>query len=227
MATVIIQARTGSVRYPNKVLKLINGITVLEFLIRRLSSSQEVEEIIVATTENKNDEEISKICKNLSIKVFKGSENDVLSRYYFASKMTNSKILVRITGDCPFIDPEIVSNAIVLFKKKKVDYLSNATEPTYPDGLDVEVFNKKTLEDTFNLSHEQVHREHVTGWMRKNPKYKKYSIKNNIDYSHIRLTIDEPEDLIVLRLVAKHFQDNIYFNFKDLIDLYNKKPQLF
>ena len=144
MATVIIQARTGSVRYPNKVLKLINGITVLEFLIRRLSSSQEVEEIIVATTENKNDEELSKICKNLSIKVFKGSENDVLSRYYFASKMTNSEILVRITGDCPFIDPEIVSNAIVLFKKKKVDYLSNATEPTYPDGLDVEVFNKKT-----------------------------------------------------------------------------------
>ena len=223
----IIQARYNSIRFPGKVIKKINNQTILEILIKRLSKSKCISKIIVACSKNHDDKEIINICKKLRINYFTGSEIDVLDRFYNAAKKYKASCVVRITADCPFIDPEIVDEVINNFFLKKVDYASNVNPATFPDGLDVEVFKFKALKEAFKKSREPLDREHVTPFIKNNNKFKKFNLVNFADYSSIRLTLDEKEDFTVIENIIKKFNNNLHFNFKDILNLYNKNKNIF
>ena len=169
---LIVQARLTSIRFPNKILKKIGSQTLLEILLKRLKQSKLVDQIVLAIPNHKKNKIITEILK-LDVPIFYGSEIDVLDRYYKAAKKFKAKNIVRISGDCPFIDPEVIDKAVNLFKKNKFDYVSNTIEPTYPDGLDVEIFNFKSLEKSWKKAKTFSEREHVTKYILNNSKFKK------------------------------------------------------
>jgi len=227
LVSLIIQARTKSTRLPKKVISDVGGKTLLEFLVERLKRSKMVSEIIIATTDEKYDEEIVEIGKKLGIKVVRGDEEDVLSRFVLAAKNAKSTTLVRITGDCPFIDPDILDEMLLIYFNKKVDYLTNTLPPTYPDGLDIEIFSSSCLYDANLSAHSKYEREHVTPWIRNNKNYIILNKASEKDFSSMRLTVDEPEDLEVIRKVIKNFKQRSDFNLQDIIDLKKNKPEIF
>ena len=182
----VVQARYNSQRFPGKVVKKINNRTILEILIKRLSKSKHISKIVVACSKNRNDKKIINICKKLGIKYFSGSENDVLDRFYNVAKKYKASNILRITGDCPLIDFQIVDEVISNFFLKDVDYASNTNPPTFPDGLDVEIFKFSALKKAFKESINFSEREHVTPFIRNNKKFKKFNLHNYKDYSSIR-----------------------------------------
>ncbi len=223
----IIQARTGSSRLPRKVLADLNGKPLIEFLIERVKKCSDIDEIILATTFKKEDDILENIASNLKIKCVRGSKDDVLSRYVKATEETKAQVLIRLTGDCPFLDPELISRTINEFKLKNVDYLSNCYPPSYPDGLDVEVFSRNSLLLADKFCRDTKKREHVTPWIRESGEFKLGTLRNNIDLSNLRWTVDEPEDLLVARKIAASFPDQPSFNWKDILELNNINPGLF
>lgn len=223
----IIQARYNSTRFPGKVVKKINNKTILEILIRRLSRSKHITKIIVACSNNRNDKAIVTICRKLSVNYFIGSENDVLNRFYHAAKKYRGINIVRITADSPLIDPNIVDDVISNFFLKNADYASNVNPPTFPDGLDVEVFKFSVLKEAYINAKKSEEREHVTPFIINNKKFKKFNFKNSIDYSSLRLTLDEKEDFILIAKIIKYFKNNLNFNLKNILDLYKKKKNFF
>ena len=223
----IIQARYNSTRFPEKVVKKINNKTILEILIRRLSRSKHISKIIVACSNNRNDKSIVAICKKLGVNYFIGSENDVLNRFYHAAKKYRGINIVRITADCPLIDPKIVDDVISNFFLKNVDYSSNVNPPTFPDGLDVEVFKFRVLKEAYINAKKSIEREHVTPFIINNKKLKKFNLKNSIDYSTLRLTLDEKEDFILIKKIIKYFKNNLNFSLKNILDLYKNKKNFF
>ena len=146
----IVQARMGSARLPGKVLKEVNGKPLIEILFHRLPHSKKIDKIILATSNSKENDHLAKIVEKLGFEVFRGSEDDVLDRYYEAAKPYSPEAVVRITGDCPIIDPQLVDEIIGLYQENNVDYVSNTSPPTYPYGLDTEVFSFKALEAALN-----------------------------------------------------------------------------
>jgi len=222
----IIQARFGSVRFPGKVLKKINNKTILEILVSRLSRSKYISKIIVACSKNNNDKGIVDICKKLKINYFIGSENDVLGRYYKTAKKYKTPNIVRITGDCPLIDPKVVDEVIINFFKKNVDYASNINPPSYPDGLDVEVFKFSALQFAFFKAKDPSEREHVTPFIVNQKKFTKFNLKYYKNISSLRLTLDEKEDLYVLEKIFKNFKNNIYFDLKNILDFLKKNKKI-
>ena len=165
MISAIIQARMGSTRLPRKVLMEIAGQTLLSYQIKRIRKSKLVDQIIVATTNEKIDDDIAQHCKDLGVDVFRGSEDDVLGRYYEAAKAFNSDIIIRLTADCPLLDFEIIDKTVELFIDKKVNYAANTVPPEtsmYPDGSDVEVFDFQSLEKAHFECKDSHDREHVT-----------------------------------------------------------------
>jgi glutamate-1-semialdehyde aminotransferase len=223
----IIQARYNSKRFPGKVVKKINNKTILEILIRRLSKSKYISKIIVACSENKKDKVILNICKKLGINYFSGSENDVLDRFYKAAKKYKGENILRITADCPLIDPKIADDVIGSFFSNNVDYASNVNPPTFPDGLDVEVFKFDALKEAHIEAKKLNDREHVTPFIINNKKFKKFNLKNSIDYSSLRLTLDEKKDYILIKKIIKNFKNNLNFNLKNILDLYKNKKNFF
>jgi glutamate-1-semialdehyde aminotransferase/spore coat polysaccharide biosynthesis protein SpsF (cytidylyltransferase family) len=167
------------------------------------------------------------ICKKLGVNYFIGSENDALDRFYHAAKKYKGINIVRITADCPLIDPKIVDDVISNFFLKNVDYSSNTNPPTFPDGLDVEVFKFSILKEAYMNAKKSEEREHVTPFIINNKKFKKFNLKNPIDYSSLRLTLDEKEDFILIAKIIKYFKNNLDFNLKNLLDLYKKKKFFF
>jgi glutamate-1-semialdehyde 2,1-aminomutase len=163
------------------------------------------------------------ICKKLGVNYFIGSENDVLDRFYNAAKKYKGINIVRITADCPLIDPKIVDDVISNFFLKNVDYSSNTNPPTFPDGLDVEVFKFSVLKAAYMNAKKSEEREHVTPFIINNKKFKKFNLKNSIDYSSLRLTLDEKEDFILIAKIIKYFKNNLNFTFKNILNLYKKK----
>jgi glutamate-1-semialdehyde 2,1-aminomutase len=223
----IIQARYNSTRFPGKVVKKIDNKTILEIIIRRLSKSKHISKIIVACSNNRNDKEIVTICKKLGVNYFIGSENDALDRFYHAAKKYKGINIVRITADCPLIDPKIVDDVISNFFLKNVDYSSNTNPPTFPDGLDVEVFKFSTLKEAYMNAKKSEEREHVTPFIINNKKFKKFNLKHPIDYSSLRLTLDEKEDFVLIAKIIKYFKNNLNFNLKNILDLYKKRKNFF
>ena len=178
----IIQARIESTRLPGKVLKTINGQALVSLLLSRLSKSKKIDQIIVATPKNSNNKKLVNCIKKEGYFVYEGSENNVLNRYYEAAQKVNADIIVRITGDCPLVDADLVDECITKFHLSGVDYLSNLEPQSFPDGLDIEVFSFQTLEDANNLAKSNFEKEHVTPYIKNFSEYSKESISISCEY---------------------------------------------
>jgi glutamate-1-semialdehyde 2,1-aminomutase len=223
----IVQARMSSTRLPGKVMKEVCNTPILEILLKRLSFSKKIDQVIVATSDDPKNLVLKKHLTTIGFECVTGSEEDVLSRVFLAASEAKSDIVVRITGDCPFVDAAMVDNIITIFQDQGVDYCSNVSPATFPDGLDVEVFSFSTLNDAYNNATSLYDKEHVTPFIRNNRDYKKFNITNDIDLSHLRWTLDEQEDFNVIKNIFEYFQPNLYFTWKDVLNLYNTKPELF
>lgn len=208
----IIQARFGATRLPGKVLMKVGGVSLLERVVNRVKPAKLVDKIVVATTDEKKDDKIAAFCRRRNIAFFRGSENDVLDRFYqCALRYPGYGAIARITADCPLIDSKIIDKVIKLFFQKNADYASNVIPPTFPDGLDVEVFSFDVLEKMWKNATKQHEREHVTAHVRDNPqKFKIANLSNKKDLSKIRLTVDYKEDIKfiehLLKLLPKNFR---------------------
>jgi len=228
--TIIIQARMNSTRLPGKVMKKIGGTPIINLIIKRLSRAKLVDDIVVATSKIKENKILINYLKRKKIKFFCGSESDVLSRFYKAATKNKSKIIVRITADCPFIDPKIVDEFIYKFKKNKVDYLSNNNPWTYPDGMDVEVFSYDLLKKANKLANKRnrLNGGVLVSFLRENKRYKIKNIKCSIkNVSKYRLTIDEEVDYKLLKKIYEYFSPNIHFSFTQIINFAKKNNKLF
>lgn len=224
----IIQARMSSTRLPGKVLKelpLASGISVLQQVIRRVKKAKMVDDVIVATTTKKTDDPIAVVAKEEKIKVFRGSEEDVLLRFYLAAKENKLDYIVRLTADCPCIDPKIIDFVIDDYFKSKVDYISYC----YPRGIDIEVIPFKLLEEANSLAIKPADREHVSKFIYESGKYKiKWFEPHDEVFSNIRITLDTPEDYELLRAVFDRLYDkNKFFGQKEILALYQKEPLIF
>jgi len=225
----IIQARTGSSRLPKKVIKKICDKTVLSHVLERIKQSRFIDDIIVATTTHSRDDVIEHEAKNNNVLIFRGSENDVLARYYYAAKENNSDIILRITSDCPLIDPNVADIIIEFYLKNEFDVVTNAgndiSNRTYPRGLDVEVFAFKKLEEAFLNAKEKYQREHVTPYIYEKTS-KVYYYCNKVDYSNYRWTLDTKEDLHLITKIYDNFYKGRHdFYFDDIIEFIKQNPQ--
>jgi len=226
--TAIVQVRMGSSRLKKKCLKKINGKETIILLLDRLSKSKKLENIIVAIPNKKEDDVLFKVLKKNNYNIFRGNKLNVLKRYYDCAKKNNIKNILRITGDCPLVDPLLVDNSISLYQAKKIDYLSNIGERTYPDGMDIEIFSYKAL----SIAHSRVvsssDKEHVTHYFLRSNTFKKFNfLKEGENLSNLRLTLDSIDDFKLIKMIFQKFK-NKFFNLKDIIKLYkkNKKPFL-
>ncbi|WP_061247716.1 aminotransferase class III-fold pyridoxal phosphate-dependent enzyme [Leptospira noguchii] len=223
----IVQARTGSTRFPNKVLQKINSNSLIELLFFRLSESKLINEIVLATSISQANDILTETIVKQGYSVFRGSESDVLDRYYQAAKEKKADVVVRITGDCPLVDASLVDDVIEKFFRDHVDYCSNVSPPTFPDGLDIEVFSFQSLEKNWSQTTEAFYREHVTPWLRESDEFKKSSLEFHENHSDLRWTVDEPSDFEVIKKVFDHFHPNIKFGWLEVLELYKMRPEIF
>lgn len=224
MIYAIIQARFGSSRLPGKVLMEIQDKPILWHVYNRVSYSKLIDKIIIATSKLKQDEKIVDFCKLNNIEFFAGSEDDVLTRYYETAKnkgIKNGDYIVRITADCPLHDANIIDKVIKVYLEGDYDYVSNTFEYTYPDGLDVEVFSFKVLEEAWKNAKLASEREHVTPYMKKNDKYKKINVVSNKKYPIYRLTLDHKEDYELIKRIYEGI-GKIDFDLDETIDFLQK-----
>lgn len=223
----IVQARMGSTRLPNKVMKAIAGVPMIERLLTRLARSREITQIVVATSTDPRNEVLAEHVRRLGYACEQGSESDVLERYLQAARAHRADIVVRITGDCPLVDPELVDEAVRRFRAAGVDYFSNVTPPTYPDGLDIEVFSMAALEKAARETESTYDHEHVTPYLRQPERFSQASMQAEQDYSTLRWTVDEQADFDVVSGVFAHFAPDIHFSWRRVLDLQRERPELF
>ena len=231
MIVAIIQARMGAKRFPGKVLKEVNDKPLLLYQIERVKASKLLNKVVVATSISSKDDSISDFCKRNNIDCFRGSENDVLSRYYDCAKKNKADIIVRLTADCPLSDPIVIDSVISLFQKEKADYAANTTPPEttkFPDGSDVEVFSMQALEMAFIECQNPHDREHVTFYFwRHSNNFKTVQLTQNVDWSKYRFTVDYPEDLEVVKYIFNVLEKRGIFGYlPDIIDIINVAPEI-
>lgn len=218
--TCIIQARMSSKRLPGKVLKKIRGkISFLKYLIIRIQKSKCIDKILIACSKNFKDKKIINFCKKNNLDYFVGSENNVLERYYKASIYSNANNILRITSDCPFTDPKMIDQFIKLYQKKNVDYLSNTVKRTYPNGLDLEIFSKEALAIAYKKVNKNYDKEHVTPYLKRSKKIKKYCVKLKRNLSHIRVTLDTKKDEKFLKMIAKKLSSRKIWPWKKILSV--------
>jgi len=212
----ITQARTGSTRFPNKIMNKIEGKTLLDIHVNRIKKAKNNNLIIIATTKKKDDDIIELEANNLGVHCYRGDEDDVLDRFYQAAKSHNPDYVVRLTSDCPLIDPSLIDEIIEATINSKVDYCSNTLIESYPDGQDVEVFSFNSLKKAWEESVLMSDREHVTPYMKKN--FKVLNIhSNNMKFNKVRMTVDEPNDFVVIkRLVDRLGLNEKWENYTNL-----------
>ena len=231
MNIAIIQARTGSNRLPGKIMMEIEGKTMLEYMIERVSKSKKLDKIIIATTNKKNDDVIVSLAKKLNIDYFRGSEDDVLDRYYNASKKFNADIVVRLCSDSPLLDGKIVDNILEEYLSGDYDYVGNLSPSprTFPDGLGVEVFSSELLNDAQLNAKKPSEREHVTFYMWMQPKkYKIHRVDYKNDSSKYRFNLDYAEDYKFLKKIFENFyKNNRNFDIESVITWLEKNPEIF
>jgi glutamate-1-semialdehyde 2,1-aminomutase len=228
MKTVgIVQARVGSLRLPKKVLASIGSQTAIEMLLKRLSRSQLIDQIVVAIADEPGNAELLEVLAVAGVQHYVGSKDNVLERFVEASRQYEADIVVRITGDCPFIDPEVVDQVIELRAAQNLDYASNTAPPTYPDGLDVEVLTFSALEVAGNLATDLFDLEHVTPFIRRGLQFTKGNLAYSEDLSGIRITLDEQADLEVLRIVYETLGSLDNFTVNEISLLSKSHPELF
>lgn len=225
----IVQARTGSTRLPGKVLKKICGKTVLEHVIDRLKRVKNINKIVIATTIKKQDDTIVEIAKKSLVGYFRGSEEDVLSRYYYAARENEAGIVIRITSDCPLIDSDVTEKTINFYLSNNYDYVSNTYVRTFPRGLDTEVFSFSLLEKAFKETTKRIYREHVTSYFWNNPQnFLIGCYKSQINYSKYRLTLDTEQDFKLIKIIyEKLYYKNNNFGLKETVNLLEENRELF
>ena len=220
----IVQARMGSTRLPDKVMRKVDGVTLIGLLLTRLSESKAIDQIVVATSIDSANDPLVRHVNDLGYETFQGSEQDVLDRFYFAAKQFAGDIVIRITGDCPLTDPLLVDEAIEKFTTSGVEYLCNTSPPTYPDGLDIEVFTFSALERAHQETKVPSDREHVTPYIRESGHFSTLTNSSDQNYSHLRWTVDEVLDLEVVDFIVQHFAPNRLFSWKDVLGMYKNFP---
>ncbi len=229
MYHVIIQARMGSKRLPGKSLKKYNNITPLEVLVKRIKKVKKISKIIIATTKLKTDNIIFKHSKKLNVEIYRGSNLNVLNRYYHAAKKFDSKNIIRLTADCPFIDLNTLKKMIKIFSKTNCNYLSN-TYPlpcTYPDGSDIEIFDFKSLEQSSKKAFLPSDKEHVTKYLWNSKKFKCKRIDNKKNLSNYRYTIDTIDDFKLFSfIIKKNLGNYLNLTMNKIIKLIDKNPSL-
>ena len=223
----IIQARMSSARLPGKVLMDIEGKPVLWHVVNRLKRSQLIGKIVIATTVSKLDLPVLRFAEENGIDCFTGSEEDVLDRYYQAAMEFNADLIVRITADCPLIDPQIVDKAVGEILKLG-DYDHAGTNETFPDGLDTSVYSFRALEKAWNEARLPSEREHVGPYITKHPElFKTKLVSYRVNLSHLRWTVDQEEDLILVREIFKRlFKEGGMFYTEDILKLLEQEPHL-
>jgi len=224
----IVQARMGSARLPGKVLLDLAGEPMLVRDMNRLSRAQTLDKVVVATTVDPADDVIARLCDERSWSCFRGSQEDVLDRYYRAAVDYEANVVVRITSDCPLIDPEVVDRVVHEFLEQQpaLDYASNTLpNRTFPRGLDTEVFRFDVLEQTWHQDHNPTWREHVTLYIRSHPElFRTHGVMNEVDYSHMRWTVDTPEDIAFVRRIYNHFECD-QFLWQDVLVVLKEHPE--
>lgn len=226
----VIQARTGSRRFPRKILMKIYNKTILEHIVDFLKFSKHTDKIIIATSNMKEDDVIEEIAKQNGLDFFRGDENDVLSRYFYCAKKFNVDIIVRITADNPLIDPEIVDRIIVEITSGEYDYVSNMINQTYPLGYLVEAMTFKTLSKIHDSKKDIESREHVTPSLRSNQgdfRIKNITAPKELDRHEWRLTLDYEEDLKLIKIIFENlFKTNNYIKYEEVVSFLDKNNSL-
>ncbi|AYE34876.1 cytidylyltransferase domain-containing protein [Clostridium septicum] len=225
----VIQARAGSSRLPKKVLMDLCGKSVLEHVVERLQNSKEIDEIVIATTNEDKDVCIKEAAEKLKIRCFRGDENNVLSRYYLAAKEFKGDIIIRITSDCPLIDPNLVDQVVKAFKSNRYDYVSPRSKDGLIRGLDVEVFSMKALEKAYKECADEMGLEHVTWFMYNNPdKFNllDYPVPDKFRHPEIRLCVDEIKDYEKILHIYNKFYDGKIIDIERVIEYLLNNPEI-
>jgi spore coat polysaccharide biosynthesis protein SpsF len=224
----ILQARLGSTRLPEKTLKIIFDKPLLEHIIERVRAARRVHEVVVATSTARQDDPIADLAQRVGVHAFRGSEDNVLERFYGAAARHAADVCVRVTADDPFKDPEIIDQAIALLLENKHDYCSNTMQPTYPEGLDIEVFRFVVLQRAFKEASLPSDAEHVTPYIWKHPElFALHNFQCAQDLSHLRWTIDYENDLLFAREVYKRlYPEKHIFLMRDILKLLADEPSL-
>ena len=224
----IVQARMGSSRLPGKVLAEICGKPMLGFLLQRLRQTAGLDKIVVATTTSDEDDVLVNWLESNGVSYFRGSENDVLDRFWHCARIHKADAVIRVTADDPLKDPEIIGRALSELRAVEgTDYVSNTIRPTFPEGLDIEVFTFQALTRAHKKATLQSEREHVTPFIWKNPdQFNLRCFEMDPNLSSWRWTVDKPEDLAFIRTVMSHLGNEINVSYKDIISLILSKPEL-
>ena len=222
----ILQARMNSTRLPGKVMRDVAGKPMLGRVLDQLGRATRISRIVVATSDSNLDDQIADFCHTVSIPCFRGSEDDVLDRYFQSAVSANAQVIVRLTGDCPLLDPRVVDRCVETFLNGGCDYVSNTIHRTYPDGLDTEVFSFEALERTHTDAKWKSEREHVTPYIWKNPNIFRLGVlTGEQDYSDLRWTVDCEKDLAFARAIWKRLGDRPA-SLEAVLQLLEKEPQL-
>lgn len=221
----LIQARMGSTRLPGKVLAELGGASMLAQVVARVRLSQRVNLVAVATSREASDDPIAEFCHRADIAYFRGSERDVLDRYREGARFFAADTVVRLTADCPLLDPAIIDRVVNEFFEHDVDYASNVLNPTFPDGLDVEVFKATALELAWQRSTKPSEREHVTPYLRLAPEFRRWNVESGFgpEMSKVRWTVDEPQDLEFVRKIYAELAGRC-FGMRDVLQLLQINP---
>jgi spore coat polysaccharide biosynthesis protein SpsF len=217
----------GSTRLPGKVLKDVAGDTVLARVVNRTRRATLLDQVVVATSVQPGDDAIAQECNRLGVACFRGDEADVLDRYYQCAREFQAEAVVRITADCPLIEPELIDETVRVFLEQRPDYATNALVITYPRGLDVEVFTAAALARAWLEAKEPYQRAHVTPYLYEEPvRFQVASLTADGDYSEYRWTLDTVEDLEFVRVIYAHFCRQANFRWRQVLDLVRREPAI-
>lgn len=224
----VLQARMSSTRLPGKVLMPILGVPMLERQLERVRRARRLDGLRVATSTDPADDAIARLCKDLGVACYRGSLHDVLDRYYRAAQELAPRHVVRLTGDCPLVDPAVVDALVELHLAGGYDYSSNVHERSYPRGLDAEIFRLEVLERAWQVARAPDEREHVTPWMYRNgPSLRRGALRDAVDRSRLRWTVDHPDDLaFVTRVFEALYPHNPAFTTADVHTLLARHPEI-
>lgn len=232
---IFIQARMGSTRLPGKVLKKICGKTIIELTVERLKNVKEVSKIVLVTSVNKENNVLVEEAKKIGVDYFRGSEENILDRFYQASKEFKPDTIIRVTADCPLIDPDIISKGLELFKTGRYDIVSNVVPRTYPHGYDFEIFSVQAMVRSWRDQRAKFKNEKVfdktvinpTNYLFKNKNFRHGNIKNDLDLHKIRLTLDYKEDFEVIKIIYENlYKKSGPFNMDTLLDFIDNNSHI-
>lgn len=222
-----IQARMSSSRFPGKVLEPLDGEPLIVYMARRASRARLLDRVVIVTSTDPSDNPLAHAIEAADLQLFRGDLDDVLHRYLSAAQAHDAHEIVRLTGDCPLIDPAVIDAVIDARRRSGVDYASNVETPTFPDGLDVECFTREALERAASLARRAPEREHVTLWMRNDEHgLRRINHKAIANFSSLRLTVDYPDDLALIRALVGQLPPNGSFDWFDIMRVLSRQPEL-